>query len=377
MKNKLTILLIFAWFAGFSQTVPNHDHFTLGMVAKAVYGDSAVGRNTSSLFADSDAGKFDPNYGSKTMNPQTINGFRNYGNGLLATIVNYGIYAYSDTWASCYSEITSNGGASVTASGICWSASANPTTSNNHTTDGASIGVFSSTATGLSGVLSGNVYYVRSYATNSAGTAYSDNVQILCNRVNIGGTLTEFILYSTTDGTPLTADNICSLSPGTLTGMVHGETQPQGMADGTDIYLYWTSEDVTLCNRVPDGYYFAYFNPKEEGDPFYRVYISGGKIYTVNCPAPCSINTENNLTCITTAVSLTVDCSGNYTVSFTYQAGETCIGYAPQLSIFDASHNYIGMESVSGSWSGNTYTGSGILSTGLSDGYYVSIDLYQ
>lgn len=68
-------------------------------------------------------------------------------------------------------NITDDGGASVTARGVCWSTSPIPTISKPHTTNGNGIGDFSSNITGLS---SNMTYYVRAYATNSVGTAYGN-----------------------------------------------------------------------------------------------------------------------------------------------------------------------------------------------------------
>ena len=77
------------------------------------------------------------------------------------------------TMASCGGNVTSDGGATVTARGVCWSTSHNPTVSDSHTTDGSGTGSFTSNITGLT---AGTTYYVRAYATNSVGTVYGDEV---------------------------------------------------------------------------------------------------------------------------------------------------------------------------------------------------------
>ena len=75
------------------------------------------------------------------------------------------------TTASSGGYISDNGGAPITASGICWSSTSSaPTLSDNKTTDGPlSVGTFSSSLTGLT---AGVTYKVRAYATNSKGTGY-------------------------------------------------------------------------------------------------------------------------------------------------------------------------------------------------------------
>jgi len=68
-------------------------------------------------------------------------------------------------------NVSSNGGAAVTARGVCWSTSSNPTTADNHTDDGTGTGAFGSSITGLN---TNTFYYVRAYATNAVGTAYGN-----------------------------------------------------------------------------------------------------------------------------------------------------------------------------------------------------------
>ncbi len=75
------------------------------------------------------------------------------------------------TTATCGGEVTEDYGFSVTARGVCWSTSPNPTVSDSHTTDGSGIGSFTSSITGLT---DNTTYYVRAYATNSKGTSYGE-----------------------------------------------------------------------------------------------------------------------------------------------------------------------------------------------------------
>jgi len=84
------------------------------------------------------------------------------------------------TTATSGGNVTSDGGAAVTVRGVCWSTSSGPTISNSHTTDGSGTGSFSSSLTGLT---SGTLYYVRSYATNSAGTSYGSEVSFTTSSI--------------------------------------------------------------------------------------------------------------------------------------------------------------------------------------------------
>lgn len=71
-------------------------------------------------------------------------------------------------------EVTYDGGAAITARGIVWGTTANPTTSNNKIDAGTGIGVFTANLLNLTKY---TTYHVRAFATNSAGTAYGPDVQ--------------------------------------------------------------------------------------------------------------------------------------------------------------------------------------------------------
>lgn len=66
-------------------------------------------------------------------------------------------------------EVINEAGSSVSARGVCYSTSPNPTISGICTSDGAGVGIYNSN---LSNLTSGTKYYYRSYATNGNGTSY-------------------------------------------------------------------------------------------------------------------------------------------------------------------------------------------------------------
>ena len=66
-------------------------------------------------------------------------------------------------------NITVSGGAEITKRGVVFGTEPNPTINGSKTEDGTGTGEFISEVTGL---LGNTMYYLRSYATNSAGTAY-------------------------------------------------------------------------------------------------------------------------------------------------------------------------------------------------------------
>ena len=93
--------------------------------------------------------------------------------GNLATLTTLPIGNITDIAATTGGNITNDGGTPVTQKGVVWSTSPSPTTANNSTTNGSGTGSFTSNLTSLT---ASTTYYVRAYATNSAGTAYGNEV---------------------------------------------------------------------------------------------------------------------------------------------------------------------------------------------------------
>lgn len=92
---------------------------------------------------------------------------------VVPTVTTSAFTATSGTSANGGGNVTNNGGAAVTARGVVYSKTSNPTLSDSKTTDGTGSGVFTSSLSNLKGLTK---YYVRAYATNSAGTAYGPEV---------------------------------------------------------------------------------------------------------------------------------------------------------------------------------------------------------
>ena len=80
--------------------------------------------------------------------------------------------------------ISNDGGNLVTYRGVCWSTSSNPTINDNRILSGTGTGTFTIT---LSNLNLATTYYVRSFATNSAGTAYG-NERIVTTSSLVAGT---------------------------------------------------------------------------------------------------------------------------------------------------------------------------------------------
>ena len=77
-------------------------------------------------------------------------------------------------------ELTATGGQLVTSYGHCWSLSPNPTIANNRNNNGTTteVGKFESS---ISGLTTATTYYVRAYAENASGVAYSNQVVVTTN----------------------------------------------------------------------------------------------------------------------------------------------------------------------------------------------------
>ena len=148
-------------------------------------------------------------------------------------------------------KITSDGGAEVTARGVCWSTSHNPTIElSTKTLNGSGAGDFSSEITGLQ---SGTTYYLRAFATNNVGTSYGNEIEamtaailpvietkaatnITANSAKSGG------LMISEGSDPVTAFGVCwSTSPAPTVDLPTKTTDGSGMQNFSSQLLNLTT----------------------------------------------------------------------------------------------------------------------------------------
>jgi len=131
----------------------------------------------------------------------------------IPTLITSPVINVSTTFATSGGDITFAGGGSltITARGVCWSTSPNPTIAlSTKTSDGTGTGLFTSNITGLT---LNTFYYVRAYATNANGTNYGNQVSfttlstILPVITNFARRTTIQSAVNTTPGEPQSSQN--------------------------------------------------------------------------------------------------------------------------------------------------------------------------
>jgi uncharacterized protein (TIGR02145 family) len=127
-------------------------------------------------------------------------------------------------------NITNDNGATITARGICWSTSANPTIAlTTKTNNGTGTGAFTSSITGLT---ANTLYYVRAYATNSAGTAYGTQLSFTTLRLPA---VTTGSITNITSATATASGNVTDSGSRAITarGVCYATTPSPTITNGT------------------------------------------------------------------------------------------------------------------------------------------------
>ncbi len=173
-------------------------------------------------------------------------------------------YSFDDGDLVVVSNVLSDGGTTVSIRGVVWSQSENPTIVDASTDNGSGTGKFTST---ISDLEDGVTYYVRSYASNSDGTAYSG--QLIVTKAK--PTISTVAVHGITASSAWSGGNITS----------------DGGSDITAYGICWgttTDPDVDFSSCTNEGEGIAEFSSKMTD-------LSAGTTYYVRAYA----QTENSV----------------------------------------------------------------------------------
>lgn len=162
--------------------------------------------------------------GAKNITLEVKDSQGNVGTSSKAIVINNTIFSpmVSTTLASnitsssvtCGGSVIANGASNITAYGVCWATTQNPTIANSKTTDGTGLGSFISNVTGLA---AGTTYYVRAYATNSTTTSYGNQVTVATPITVLFPTVTTTAASNITATSAATGGNVTATGGATVT----------------------------------------------------------------------------------------------------------------------------------------------------------------
>lgn len=206
---------------------------------------------------------------------------------VIATLSTTEISSITSTTAKSGANITDDGGTTVTARGVCWSTSTNPTIADSKTTDGTGTGVFTSS---IAELIPLTTYYVRAFATNSIGPAYGNELSFTTTALAIGesyqGGIIAYILQVGDPGydanhtqgliaTPTdqsggiawwNGSNITTGATATALGTGNANTNAIIAAQGAGSYA------AKLCADLDLGGYSDWYLPSK--DELYKLYLN-------------------------------------------------------------------------------------------------------
>ncbi len=198
-------------------------------------------------------------------------------------------------------DVKSDGELEVTARGVCWGTSINPTKEGGHTVDGSGAGVFASQLTGLN---PGTLYHVRAYATNNAGTSYGDDLTFNTEALKVPS-LTTTEPYNITSTMATSGGNITSDGGESVTAWgVCWSTSPNP-----------TTEDDHTFDEVKNRGFVSFISG-----------LNAGTVYHVRAYAINSQGTGYGQDIEFTTVGQCPECSGEDVLieDVTFPPGTTC-----------------------------------------------------
>ncbi len=203
----------------------------------------------------------------------------------MPTVTTTAISSITTTTAASGGNVTSDGGAEVTARGVCWGTATKPLITGSKTSDNKGTGSFTSS---ISGLTPSTMYYVRAYATNSEGTAYGNELSFTSTAI-VGATVT------TTKPAPADITATSAIGGGNVTS--------DGGASVTERGVCWatTANPTTGSSKVASGTgtgtFTATMTPLQPGTLYHM------RAYAINSSGT-TYGTDETFT--TTAVAPTV-----------------------------------------------------------------------
>jgi uncharacterized protein (TIGR02145 family) len=194
--------------------------------------------------------------------------------------------------ATLNASVTYDGGSAVITRGFCWSNTKfYPEIIDTKTVEGSGAGAYSSTLTGLT---EHTLYHVRAYATNSAGTMYSEVYALATMAQSHDINFNPDLTYGTI--LDIEGNSYKTIQAGSQTWMAEN-LRTTRFSDGTDIPLITdNSEWVTLTSPGYSWYYNDETSFKQTYGGLYNWYaVNSGKL----CPAGWHVPSVNEWTTFT------------------------------------------------------------------------------
>ena len=204
-----------------------------------------------------------------------------------ATLTTADVLSVTSNTAVSGGNISSDGGGLITARGICWSTNQNPTLADSFSENGTGPGDFTSS---LAGLAPGTTYYVRAYATNSAGTAYGPQKDFTTDQEVSAIVFNPSLTYGSV--TDIEGNTYKTIRIGPRIWMAEN-LKTTRYNDNEAIPL--VTENSTWSNLTSHGYSWYNNSSAAYKDAYGALYnwyaVSSGKL----CPAGWHVFTQNEL----------------------------------------------------------------------------------